>query len=167
MSLNNKIHQIHNSLQKKFGWKYPSSLFYLSINWNFLDFYFFLAAVKFLYMYILTTIKFTYTQKYLYEVAIRFVFQYSKNQPHSQGSSYEYSQDFQGYNCWIRYTPSFISQGIFFPYIKTNINYWYLNNITYICSTIYLFILKKKKLHLKFGFWNPCYQRVKLNFFLV
>lgn len=98
---------------------------------------FFLAAVEFLYMYILTTIKFTYTQKYLYEVAIGFVFQYSKNQPHSQGSSYEYSQDFQGYNCWIRYTPSFISQGIFFPYIKTNINYWYLNNITYICSTIY------------------------------
>lgn len=105
----------------------------------------FLAAVEFLFMYLLTTIKFTYTQKYLYEVAIGFVFQYSKDQPHSQGSSYEYSQDFQGYNCWIGYTPSFISQGIFFPYIKTNINYWYLNNTTYICSIIYfIFILKKK-----------------------
>lgn len=127
---------------------------------------FFLAAVEFLYMYILTTIKFTYTQKYLYEVAIGFVFQYSKNQPHSQGSSYEYSQDFQGYNCWIRYTPSFISQGIFLPYIKTNINYWYLNNITYICCTFYLFILKKK---VAFEIWvlKSLLSKGEINFFLV
>lgn len=62
-----------------------------------------------------STVKFTHTQKYLYEVAIRFVLQYSKDKPHSQGSSYEYSQDFQGYNRWIRHTPSLISQGIFFP----------------------------------------------------
>lgn len=143
MSLNNEYNKYRTLCRKKFDDNiHPHYLIYLLIGIFLISI--FLAAVEFLYMYLLTTIKFTYTQKYLYEVAIGFVFQYSKDQPHSQGPGYEYSQDFQGYNCWIRYTPSFISQGIFFPYIKTNINYWYLNNITYICCTFYLFILKKK-----------------------